>query len=69
MFLICASDGSYNREVRAVKRTIGFLREETAAVATQNRNLRPEDFVAYGMEPKLMGRVGRSVGLEALTQE
>ena len=64
-----AFSGLTNREDRPAKRTIGFLREETPAVTAQNRDLRPVDFVAYGMEPELMGRVGRCVGLEALTEE
>lgn len=48
---------------------MGFLREESNFEEEEPTVLLPEDFVDYGMEPELMGRVGRCVGLEALTEE
>ena len=64
-----AFSGLVNKKEEPVKRAIGFLREEISAVVSENHDLQPEDFAAYGMEPELMGRVGRCVGLEALTEE
>lgn len=48
---------------------VGFLQEKSPAKLSESRILLPEDFVAYGMEPEFMGRVGRCIGLDALTQE
>ena len=58
------------RRAKAVHKSVGFLREEEPEICEDYpRVLLPEDFVAYGMEPELMGRVGRCVGLDTLTEE
>ena len=57
------------RQKAVTHKTVGFLREELPADTGVGRLLLPEDFVDYGMEPELMGRVGRCIGLDALTEE
>jgi len=57
------------RQKPALRRTVGFLQDDVPSEKPQTRPLMPEDFVAFGMEPELMGRVGRCVGLESLTEE
>jgi len=57
------------RQKPVFRRTVGFLREDAPLEEPASRPLMPEDFVAFGMEPELMGRVGRCIGLEALTEE
>ena len=57
-----------HRKKPVLHKTVGFLREEKDG-EEEPTVLLPEDFVDYGMEPELMGRVGRCVGLEALTEE
>jgi len=46
---------------------IGFARTEQAQATP--KTILPEDFIAFGMEPELMGRIGRCIPLQALTQE
>lgn len=47
-------------------REIGFL---GASQSTQRKCVEMEDFIRYGMEPELMGRISRFVELEELTGE
>lgn len=49
-------------------RAIGFDREEPEEVQ-EEPSLEPEDFISFGMEAELMGRVGRCIRLYALTEE
>ena len=48
---------------------IGFERERTSSEEEPLTELEPEDFVSFGLEAELMGRIGRCVRLEALTGE
>lgn len=50
-----------------VCRTIGFNRPEECAETCNE--LQPSDFIAYGMEPELMGRICRCVPISPLTEE
>ena len=48
------------------KPTIGFGQMQTKE---EKKELMPQDFVAYGMEAELMGRIGRCIPLHALTED
>ena len=56
-------------KVKPENRSIGFLWESQQPTTDNPSALTPEDFVAFGMEPELMGRVGRCVALSPLTEE
>jgi len=45
---------------------IGFVREQGEQVLHDDLTVTTEDFVRYGMEAELMGRVGQQIPLEAL---
>lgn len=45
---------------------IGFVREQETQVQQEESTVTTEDFVRYGMEAELMGRVGQQIPLEAL---
>lgn len=66
LFILC---GAFTGLVQKPKGTapIGFLREREAASAQQAA--RPEDFVTFGMERELMGRVPGLAAVHALTQD
>lgn len=49
---------------------IGFMREEEDATVEENESIIiTEDFVRYGMEAELMGRIGQQIPLRQLTAE
>lgn len=48
---------------------IGFMREQEAQVLYEESTVTTEDFVRYGMEAELMGRVGQQIPLETLCAE
>jgi len=50
------------------KRSIGFEREEVSVHPTQER-ITNDAFIRYGMEPEVMGRIGRCVPLKGLTAD
>lgn len=50
------------------RKAIGFLRQEPMEVKSEHM-LMVSDFVRYGMEPELMGRVGQCIPLEPLDAE
>jgi len=51
------------------QRTIGFVGVEDDTEEAEEQGVTVEDFIRYGMEPELMGRIGRCVPLQALTAE
>jgi len=48
------------------KRSIGFL--QASAPASSSGDITISDFIHYGMEPELLGRVGRYIPVNALTK-
>lgn len=64
LFLFGGAFPELTRQKKPPRRIgFGWASEERA-----EKELRPEDFVAYGMEPELMGRIGRCVPLHPLTE-
>lgn len=55
------------KEPPKAKRPVGFLAEQLKQTEEEAAESGVADFVAYGMEPELMGRVGQCVPLEPLT--
>lgn len=55
------------KEPPNAKRPVGFLAEQPEPAKEEPAEIGVTDFVAYGMEPELMGRVGQCVPLEPLT--
>ena len=52
-----------------VRNCIGFEREKAAVSDEVIAELSADDFIAYGMEPELMGRIGRCVAIHELSDE
>lgn len=48
---------------------IGFMREKEAVTEDEAISATLDDFIHYGMEPELMGRVGTYIPLQQLTAE
>lgn len=71
LFLFGGAFSDLTRKKPAVhkKVPIGFEREEAEFEENGLVDLTPEDFVSFGLEAELMGRVGRCVQLNALTKE
>lgn len=57
------------RQDRRTCRAIGFDREEIVAEEESEREPIPADFIAYGMEAELMGRISRCVPVRPLTED
>lgn len=55
------------KESAKTKRPVGFLAEQSAQAGEERAEIGVADFVAYGMEPELIGRVGQCIPLESLT--
>lgn len=51
------------------RKLIGFLREEPQPEPETPTELTVEDFIDFGMEPELMGRIGQIVPVHALTTD
>jgi len=58
-----------SRKPKEQRRSIGFERSEPEEPELPEQEFLPEDFVQYGMEAELMGRIGRCVPLQALTAD
>ena len=52
-----------------VRNCIGFERKKVSVEGEVITELSAADFINYGMEPELMGRIGRCVALHELTDE
>lgn len=58
------------RETPCSTRPIGFVPSVSNEEADQHKNVYEiSDFVSYGMEPELMGRVGQIIELQALSEQ
>lgn len=57
------------QQTPSLHKKVGFLWESQPKIADNPAQLTPEDFISFGMEPELMGRVGRCLALSPLTEE
>lgn len=49
--------------------SIGFDRPHTSSLSNNNQMISTKDFIAFGMEPELLGRVGQYISLDPLTEK
>ena len=54
-------------QARCKAKPIGFLREKEDEAANESSAVTLDDFIHYGMEPELMGRMGLQIALQQLT--
>lgn len=68
LFLFGGAFTGLTAKVPDQKTPIGFDRTATEKSA-QPKEIQVTDFIAYGMEPELMGRIGRCVPLNSLSED
>lgn len=63
-----AFTGLHAQKGLSAYKKVGFL-QERVPVEPEERDIQPDDFVAFGMERELMGRVGRCIALHELSEQ
>ena len=69
LFIFGGAFSGLTRKVPENRHPIGFAGAELPKKNEEERALSVEDFIEYGMEPELMGRIGRCVPLHELNAE